>query len=45
MSTLRPSGRFSGQLFGDRDSWALHTNLTHHRRVEVDSLLEPYRDS
>jgi hypothetical protein len=45
MSTLRPGGRFSGQLFGDRDSWALHVHLTHHRRVEVESLLEPYRDS
>jgi SAM-dependent methyltransferase len=41
-NALRPGGRFSGQLFGDRDSWALHTNLTHHRRVKVESLLEPF---
>ena len=36
---LRSGGRFSGQLYGDRDSWFGKPGMTHLRRVEVDDLL------
>jgi tellurite methyltransferase len=38
-STLRPGGRFSGQLFGERDGWSGERELTFHTRSEVESLL------
>lgn len=40
VASLRPGGRFSGQLFGDRDGWADQPELTVHTRVEVEALLE-----
>jgi SAM-dependent methyltransferase len=39
---LRPGGRFSGQLFGDRDSWASTLKTTHHTRQQVERLLAPF---
>jgi tellurite methyltransferase len=42
VQALRPGGRFCGQLFGDRDSWAIYPNRTHHTRVQVDTLLIPF---
>ncbi len=42
VATLRVGGRFCGQLFGDRDSWASYPNLTHHTRVDVERLLQPF---
>lgn len=36
---LRSGGRFCGHLFGDRDSWAVFPDLTHHTRQQVDHLL------
>jgi tellurite methyltransferase len=41
-STLRPGGRFSGQLFGDRDGWSGERELTFHTRAEVEALLESF---
>jgi SAM-dependent methyltransferase len=38
---IRPGGRFAGQLFGERDSWAVIPGRTHHARAEVDALLRP----
>lgn len=40
--SLRPSGRFSGQLFGDRDDWAKIPTNTHHTRAQVEKLLESF---
>lgn len=41
---LRPGGRFSGQLYGDRDSWtAKHPDMTFHARPDLDALLAPFR--
>lgn len=38
--SLRPGGRFAGQLYGDRDSWAgQRENMTFHARADVDALL------
>ncbi|WP_371322010.1 class I SAM-dependent methyltransferase [Thermoleptolyngbya sichuanensis] len=39
---LSPGGRFCGQLFGDQDSWAAYADLTHHSRIEINQLLEPF---
>jgi membrane dipeptidase len=39
--SLRPGGRFSGQVFGDHDEWA-GTGIVVRTRAEVESLLEPY---
>jgi tellurite methyltransferase len=36
--SLRLGGRFSGQLFGDRDQWAGERAMTFHRRSEAETL-------
>jgi tellurite methyltransferase len=38
-TSLRAGGRFSGQLFGDRDEWSDEGDLTFHSRDEVKALL------
>ena len=38
-SSLRPGGRFAGQLYGDRDSWAGRDGMTFHTRADVEALL------
>lgn len=40
VAALEPGGRFCGQLFGDRDSWATNPNLTHLRRDQLEKLLQ-----
>ncbi|HEY9845340.1 MAG TPA: class I SAM-dependent methyltransferase [Candidatus Caenarcaniphilales bacterium] len=40
--SLRPGGRFAGQLFGDQDDWATISTLTHHTRQQVKALLQPF---
>jgi len=42
VASLNSGGRFCGQLFGDRDSWAIHTSMNHHTRQQVDVLLQPF---
>lgn len=42
VDSIRPGGRFSGQLFGDRDGWAALPDRTHHRRAELDGLFEGF---
>jgi len=42
VGAIRPGVRFSGQLFGDRDSWAEIADRSHHTRGQVDQLLEPF---
>ena len=39
VGSLRPGGRFAGQLFGLKDSWAGDPGITHLSRGEVDGLL------
>ena len=36
---IRPGGRFAGQLFGIRDSWADETEMTFHTAEQVADLL------
>jgi hypothetical protein len=42
VAAIRPGGRFAGQFFGDRDSWASLPDRTHHSRDEVVALLEGF---
>jgi len=42
VDSLRPGGRFAGQLYGDRDEWAADKTITHHDRAAVDRLLAPF---
>jgi tellurite methyltransferase len=42
VSSLKKGGRFSGQLFGDRDSWAALANIVTHTRSQIDQLLQPF---
>jgi Methylase of polypeptide chain release factors len=39
LEALRSGGRFSGQLYGDRDSWAGREGVTAHTRANIDDLL------
>ena len=41
VESIRPGGRFSGQLFGDRDEWA-GSGITVQTRAEVDELMRPF---
>lgn len=42
VAAIRPGGRFAGQFFGKRDSWASISNRTHHSREEMSRLLEGF---
>ncbi|MGB3650604.1 MAG: class I SAM-dependent methyltransferase [Rivularia sp. (in: cyanobacteria)] len=42
VSSLLRGGRFSGHLFGVRDSWAIDPNMNHHTRSDVESLLQAF---
>ncbi|HAA32575.1 MAG TPA: class I SAM-dependent methyltransferase [Cyanobacteria bacterium UBA8553] len=42
VASLPSGGRFCGQLFGDRDSWAIYTSMNHHTRQQVEVLLQPF---
>jgi tellurite methyltransferase len=39
-ASIRPGGRFSGHLFGERDGWAGTKEMTFHTRAEAERLLE-----
>lgn len=42
VDAIEPGGRFAGQLFGDRDSWASIPDRSHHTREQVEALLAPF---
>lgn len=42
VDAIEPGGIFSGQLFGDRDSWATIPDRTHHSREQINQLLKPF---
>ncbi|WP_414580908.1 class I SAM-dependent methyltransferase [Scytonema sp. PCC 10023] len=42
ISSLRSGGRFCGQLFGERDSWAIYASMNHHTRQQIEMLLQPF---
>ena len=41
--SLRPGGRFCGQLFGPRDGWAPSADMTFHTRDEIEGLLDGWK--
>ncbi len=43
VSALKVEGWFCGQLFGNLDSWAIHSNMTCHMREQVVKLLESFK--
>ncbi|HSG48162.1 MAG TPA: class I SAM-dependent methyltransferase [Longimicrobiales bacterium] len=43
VTAIRPGGRFAGQFFGDRDTWASLPGRTHHSRDEILQLLEDFQ--
>lgn len=36
---VMPGGRFAGQFFGDRDSWATIADRSHHTRIQAEQML------
>ena len=42
VAAIRPGGRFAGQLFGDRDSWAAIPDRSHHTRAQAEAVLAPF---
>ena len=42
VAAVRPGGRFAGQFFGRRDTWASLPGRSHHSRDEVLNLLEGF---
>jgi len=39
-ASLRPGARFSGQILGDRDTWAADPRMSHHTRDDAMRLLD-----
>ncbi|HLJ19930.1 MAG TPA: class I SAM-dependent methyltransferase [Stellaceae bacterium] len=39
VASLKPGGRFSGQLYGDRDGWVGRAGMTHMSRAAAERLL------
>jgi SAM-dependent methyltransferase len=42
VASLEGGGRFSGQLFGERDEWASNRELTFHTRTEAEALFDGF---
>lgn len=40
--SLKKGGRFAGQFYGPRDSWAGRAGMTFHTRAEVEALLSGF---
>jgi tellurite methyltransferase len=42
VNAIQPGGRFAGQFFGVRDSWAVNTDMTFHTEEQVRALFEKF---
>jgi tellurite methyltransferase len=42
VAAIRPGGRFAGQFFGKRDTWASRPDRIHHSREEILTLLDGF---
>jgi trans-aconitate methyltransferase len=42
VSAIKPGGRFAGQFFGVRDSWAVDRNMTFQTEEQVRGLLQSF---
>ncbi|MBX3324249.1 MAG: class I SAM-dependent methyltransferase [Phycisphaeraceae bacterium] len=43
VAAIEPGGRFAGQFFGPRDSWAKLPDRSHQSRDEVEALLKAFQ--
>ena len=43
VTSIRPSGRFSGHFFGPNDEWASLSDMTFHSRRQVEFLLRHFK--
>ncbi len=43
VESIKPGGRFAGQLFGERDTWAALSDRSHQTRARVDELLSAFK--
>ncbi len=41
-NAIQPDGRFAGQFFGVRDSWAVNTDMTFHTEDQVRAMFENF---
>ena len=41
-NSIRPEGRFAGQIFGDRDTWAQIPDRSHHTRKQMEALFDGF---
>lgn len=42
VDSIKPGGRFAGQLFGERDTWAALPDRSHQTRARVEELLSAF---
>jgi tellurite methyltransferase len=42
VTSIRSGGRFAGQFFGDRDTWASLPNRSHHSHEDIEQLLDGF---
>ena len=42
VTAIKPGGRFAGQFFGVRDSWAANTDITFHTEEQVRQMLSGF---
>ena len=42
VNAIRPGGRFAGQFFGIRDSWANEPDMTFHAETQVRTMLKDF---
>ena len=42
VNAIKPGGRFAGQFFGVRDSWANKPDMTFHTEAQVRTMLEDF---
>jgi tellurite methyltransferase len=42
VDSIRPGGRFAGQLFGDRDEWSVEDEMTFHKRAQAEALFRVF---
>ena len=40
VTCLKAGGRFSGHFFGERDSWAVHSSMTHFTHQQLTALFQ-----
>jgi len=42
VAAIKPGGRLAGNLFGEKDQWAYMTDVTFHKKEQLDDLLRDF---